>query len=353
MKAMNPEKIIYPVFLPHAGCPFQCVYCNQGVTVSFGDSEGHIARFVKSHLADYANRIRNSGRCGEIAFYGGTFTALPPGLVEEILAAASVFVKEGVFTGVRFSTRPDCLDTGVIDILSRYPVRTVELGVQSLSDHVLDKSSRGYDSRTVFEAAKRVKRKGWQLGVQLMAGLPGDSCELFLESVRKAMEIGADFLRFYPVLVLEGTVLAGLFREGLYAPLSLEEAVAMLALGYDLALQTGVPIIRMGLQADPGLEKPGAVLAGPYHPAFGSLVKSRWWRNRIDARLAPMGELSGREILISVAPNQVSDAIGNRRDNLRHWQNKWGVNARVVADPNSTEVEISWNKKSLNLDTLL
>ncbi|MGC9196473.1 MAG: elongator complex protein 3 [Syntrophobacteraceae bacterium] len=350
---MRPEKIIYPVFLSHAGCPFQCVYCNQSVTVSCGGPEGDIALFVQSRLADYASRVRFSGLCGEVAFYGGTFTALPLGLVEEILASASVFVKEGIFSGIRFSTRPDCLDTRVVAMLARYPVSTVELGVQSLSDSVLDKSSRGYRSQTVFEAAKRVKLKGWQLGVQLMAGLPGDSCELFLHSIRKAIEIGADFLRIYPTLVLEGTVLARRFREGLYAPLSLEQAVVMLALAYDVALQARVPIIRMGLQADPELEKPGAVLAGPYHPAFGSLVKSRWWQDRIDARLAAMGELSGTEIVIRVAPNQVSDAIGNRRANLHHWQSKWGVNARVVGDPNSTEVEISWKTKSLNRDTLL
>jgi histone acetyltransferase (RNA polymerase elongator complex component) len=349
---MSPETLIYPVFLSHAGCPFQCVYCNQKVSVSRGGPEGDIALFVRSLLADYASRIAKTGLCGEIAFYGGTFTALPFDLVEEILACASVLVKEGKFSAIRFSTRPDCLDTRVVAMLSKYPVRTVELGVQSLSDSVLDKSSRGYSAQTVFEASKRIKLKGWKLGVQLMAGLPGDSCELFLQSMEKAIELGADFLRIYPTLVLEGTVLAGRFREGSYAPLSLEEAVAMVAKAYDVALKAGVPIIRMGLQADPELEKPGAVLAGPYHPAFGSLVKSRWWQDRIDASLAAMSDLSGEQIVISVLPNQVSDAIGNRRENLHHWKNKWGVNARVVADPNSTEVEIKWKTKSLSRDIL-
>ena len=135
--------MIYPVFLPHAGCPFQCVYCNQRVTVSCADRESGIAEFVRSRLADYAGQVRRSGLAGEIAFYGGTFTALPRGLVEEILAAASVFVRQGIFTGVRFSTRPDCLDVDVVDMLSKYPVRTVELGAQSLSDLGSGKKRQG------------------------------------------------------------------------------------------------------------------------------------------------------------------------------------------------------------------
>ncbi len=345
--------MIYPVFLPHAGCPFQCVYCNQRVSVSYVNRESSIAEFVRSRLADYAGQVRRSGLPGEIAFYGGTFTALPCGLVEEILAAASVFVKQGIFTGVRFSTRPDCMDIHVVEILSRYPVRTVELGVQSLSDSVLEKSGRGYRAESVFEAAKRIKREGWELGVQLMAGLPGDNREIFMLSMQRAIEIGADFLRIYPTLVLEGTALADSFRQGLYSPLSLDEAVTWIAPAYDLAVRASVPVIRMGLHADPALEKPGVILAGPYHPAFGSLVKSRWWRDRIDERLAAIEELPGDEMIVHVAPNLVSDAIGHRKSNLLHWKSRWDVSAKVVGDAGLTGIEISWKTKTSNRDTSL
>lgn len=343
--------MIYPVFLPHAGCPFQCVYCNQRVTVSYPNRQSGLAGFVRSCLADYAGQVCRSGLSGEIAFYGGTFTALPRGLVEEILAAATVFVKQGIFTGVRFSTRPDCLDIQIVDMLSRYPVRTVELGVQSLSDSVLEKSGRGYRAESVFEAVKRIRLKGWELGVQLMAGLPGDNRSLFMESMRRAIEIGADFLRIYPTLVLEGTALANSFREGLYAPLSLDEALRLLAPAYDLAMRAGTPVIRMGLQADPELEKPGVVLAGPYHPAFGYLVKCRWWQDKIDAHLASLKEIPGNEMVIRVAPNSLSDAIGHRKSNLLHWKTRWGISAKVVGDAGLTGVEISWKTKSSNQDT--
>ncbi|MDR3557662.1 MAG: radical SAM protein [Syntrophobacteraceae bacterium] len=345
--------MIYPVFLPHAGCPFQCVYCNQRVSVSCGNQGSGLAAFVRMRLADYAGQVRSSGRPGEIAFYGGTFTALPCGLVEEILSGAAAFVHDGIFTGVRFSTRPDCMAPRVVEMLASYPVRVIELGVQSLSDSVLEKSGRGYGAETVFEATKRIKRQGWDLGVQLMAGLPGDNRELFMRSVRKALEIGADFLRIYPTLVLEGTALADSYRKGLYAPLSLDEAVALLAPAYDLALGAGVPIIRMGLQADRALEEPGAVLAGPYHPAFGSLVKCRWWQDRVDSRLAALEKLPGDELIVHVAQNQVSDAIGHRKSNLLHWQKKWGLSAKVVGDADLTGMEISWKTKSSNRDISL
>jgi histone acetyltransferase (RNA polymerase elongator complex component) len=324
------------------------------VTVSCGRDRGTtLAEFVRTRLADYAGQVHRSGIPGEIAFYGGTFTALPEDLVEEILSTASVLVEQAIFTGVRFSTRPDCLDSAIVAMLSRYPVRTVELGVQSLSDSVLEKSGRGYRAETVAAAAERIKRKGWELGIQLMAGLPGDNRELFMESMRKAIELGADFLRIYPTLVLEGTDLAQAFRKGRYVPLDLEEAVAMIAPAYDLALVAGVPIIRMGLQADPALEKPGVVLAGPYHPAFGCLVKGRWWQDRIDGRLAALGELPGEEMIIRVAPNRVSDVIGHRKSNLLHWKSKWGVSAKVVGDADTTGTEISWKTKNSNRDTSL
>ncbi len=342
--------MIYPVFLPHAGCPFQCVYCNQRVTVSGESGEGGIAAFVRARLAEYGSRVERSGRSGEIAFYGGTFTALPLALVEEILSACEPFVSRGIFTGVRFSTRPDCLQADVVGLLSRYPVRTVELGVQSLSDTVLEKSRRGYDTRTVFQAAKAVKQNGWSLGVQLMAGLPGDSAQIFLLSIKKALGTGADFFRIYPTLVLEGTALARAYREGAYTPWSLEEAVANLAPAYGLALEARVPVIRMGLQADAALEKPGVVVAGPYHPAFGALVKARWWRARIDARLGLEGVAPGAEVMIHVAPDQVSDVIGNRKSNLLHWQKKWYIRARVVGDSDLGGIETSWKITSSNRD---
>jgi histone acetyltransferase (RNA polymerase elongator complex component) len=265
---------------------------------------------------------------------------LPFALIESILGAAAILIRQGIFTGIRFSTRPDCLGGDVVDLLSRYPVRTVELGVQSLSDSVLQKSRRGYCVKSVYDAAKRVTDEGWELGIQLMAGLPGDTQCLFFESMRKAIEIEPDFLRVYPTLVLEGTALADSFRNGHYIPLSLDEAVTWLVPAYDLALKAGIPVIRMGLHPDPALEKPGVILAGPYHPAFGCLVKCRWWRDRIDRHFASFSRLCGDDIVLLVSPNQVSDVIGHGKSNLRHWKSRWGINAKVIGKAGLAGVEM-------------
>ena len=327
---MPPKKIIYPVFLPHAGCPFQCVYCNQQVVASHDRREHRILEIVESRLRAYCSEVLRSGRSGEIAFFGGTFSALPQALIESILAAASIHVRQGVFTGIRFSTRPDCLGDEVVDIFLKYPVRTVELGVQSLCDSVLQESRRGYCVRSVHDSAKRVRDAGWALGIQMMAGLPGDTRVLFVESIRKAIALAPDFLRIYPTLVLEGTILADSFRNGGYTPLSLDEAVTWLAPAYDAALRAGIPVIRMGLHPDPALEKPGVILAGPYHPAFGHLVRCRWWRDRVDHEFASLSELAGGEIVLRVSPNLVSDVIGHGRSNLKHWQARWDVTVKVI-----------------------
>ena len=337
---MPPKKIIYPVFLPHAGCPFQCVYCNQQVVASHDRREHRILEIVESRLRAYCSEVLRSGRPGEIAFFGGTFSALPQALIESILAAASIHVRQGVFTGIRFSTRPDCLGDEVVDIFSKYPVRTVELGVQSLSDSVLQKSRRGYCVRSVHDSSKRVRDAGWDLGIQLMAGLPGDTRALFLESMRKAIALSPDFLRIYPALVLEGTILADSFKNGGYTPLSLDEAVTWLAPAYDEALRAGIPVIRMGLHPDPALEKPGVILAGPYHPAFGHLVRCRWWRDRVDREFASLSELPGSEIVLRVSPNLVSDVIGHGRSNIEHWQTRWGVTVKVAGEVGRGGIEM-------------
>ncbi|SPJ14043.1 Radical SAM domain protein (fragment) [Syntrophobacter sp. SbD2] len=337
---MCAKKIIYPVFLPQAGCPFQCVYCNQRVVVSHDPRESDILEFVESALKAYSTQVCKSGRTGEIAFFGGTFSALPPALIESILGAADILIRQGIFTGIRFSTRPDCLGCDIVDLLSRYPIRTVELGVQSLSDPVLQKSRRGYCARSVYDAAKRVTDEGWKLGIQLMAGLPGDTQGVFFESLRKAIEIEPDFIRIYPTLVLEGTALADSFRNGLYMPLSLDEAVTWLVPAYDLALRAGIPVIRMGLQPDPALEKPGVILAGPYHPAFGCLVRCRWWRDRVDQHFASISRLCEDDIVLQVSPNQVGDVIGHGKSNLRHWKARWGISVKVIGEAGMAGVEM-------------
>jgi len=265
---------------------------------------------------------------------------LPLDLMQSILTSAAVYVDRGTFTGIRFSTRPDCLGSEVIRVLSRFPVQTVELGVQSLSDTVLQRSLRGYCAKSVHDSAKQVRYAGWDLGVQLMVGLPGDSKATFIESVHKSLEVDPDFLRIYPTLVLEGTVLADQYREGAYAALTLDEAVDWVVAGYSRAHAAGVSVIRMGLHSDRSLEETGIILAGPYHPAFGHMVKSRWWRERLDREFACSAKTAGPELNLRVPRRRLSEVIGLGRSNLDYWKSRWGISINVIGDPDLAESEM-------------
>lgn len=325
---MTRTNRIYPIFIPHAGCPFQCVYCDQHrITSGPGRMDRSTAQELTSHCLNGLAAVEavqaqaGDRRPMEVAFYGGTFTALPHEVLHTVLGAAKSLVDKGVVSGVRFSTRPDCVSREVCDLLEDYPVQTVELGVQSFDDEVLAKSRRGYDVRTVEQAAERVKSRGWTLGIQLMAGLPGDSPSKFLSSVKQAVSLQGELIRFYPVIVLEGTLLARWYREGLYKPLDLEEAVHWCVPAYDYLLQSGKPPIRMGLQTDAQWSEQGAVLAGPLHPSFGYLVRVHWWRQKIHEALQRW-VVAGREretLTVHVPERVVSEVVGPGRSNIHCW----------------------------------
>ena len=324
---MSHRKRIYPVFLAHAGCPFQCVYCNQR-TVTFhaaaaSSGKGVIPRFQ----AQFSRLLEDSrGRCmpGELAFYGGTFTALPPAVIREILDTVTPWVMAGVFSGLRFSTRPDGISEEVCSRLSSYPIETVELGVQSLVDEVLQESGRGYSSERVKVAVGLIRKQGWRLGLQLMLGLPGDSPTRFVETVARALALQPDFVRIYPTLVMTGTELAQWYRNGSYVPLSLTQAISWCVPAYETFYRAQIPIVRLGLHSDPELQKPGTVVAGPYHPAFGYLVRVEWWKMRVDRYLeSHYGEIAGKSMTLWIAERSRSEVIGPTRSNVRHWLEKW------------------------------
>jgi histone acetyltransferase (RNA polymerase elongator complex component) len=338
---------VYPVFLPQWGCPHQCVYCNQRVSTSEKGGaqvgEGDIAP-IRSRIDRLAEEARGKGVPGELAFYGGTFTSLPLDWLETLLNGVLTWTREGTFSGIRFSTRPDALSSDMCSFLDRYPVQTVELGVQSLSDDVLRRSLRGYSAQTVVGAVRRVRERGWTLGLQLMAGLPGDTRQRFLESVDAAMDLAPDFVRIYPTVVLKETLLAQWQATGRFRPLTLEEAVEWCTAAYDRFLSRGIPVVRMGLHPDPELLKPGVILGGPFHPAFGYLVRVRWWRNRIDHWcMHQERSFRGKKMVLSAAREVVSEIVGPGRENVAHWETRWGwtgIGFELTADRPGNHFEI-------------
>lgn len=307
---------IYPVFIPHAGCPHRCLFCAQDQTAS------HLAVAGAGDVETLLEELLPLQGDGEVAFYGGTFTLLPPAQQERYLAAARRFVAAGRVAGIRISTRPDALAGRCPAGLRAAGVTTVEIGCQSFSDVVLTASDRGHTAADNSRAIRNCRNAGLSVGVQLMPGLPGSDAAEALRSLRRALTLEPAFLRIYPLVVVAGTALAELWRSGAFIPWSLELAVDVCADMLHLCHQAALPVIRLGLQSDPQLEK--NFLAGPYHPAFGQLVRSRLWRRALLHAGKPGGQLT-------VNPHDLSDALGYRRENLA-WLQRAGTAICLATD---------------------
>ncbi|MBE7043259.1 MAG: radical SAM protein [Ruminococcaceae bacterium] len=299
-----------PVFIPHLGCPHNCIFCNQKKITgqanpcTIEDAQQEIER----HLAFLPEGEK------EISFFGGSFTAIPVKEQEEFLSLAKRYVAEGRVQGIRLSTRPDCVEPQTLERLQRYGVTTVELGVQSFCDEVLQKAGRGHSADCAVLACKRVKEAGFSLGIQLMCGLPEDCLEYDLYSAKLAKEL-ADFVRIYPVLVLWETPLEQLYLEGRYQPLSLEEAVERTArMKEELS---PVLVIRTGLCTEDLREED--VADGPLHPAFGELVDAKVYDRQVREWLTGK-ETRGKTLLIVAPKGEHSKLSGHKKSNLKGWK---------------------------------
>lgn len=276
-----PKACVVPVFLPFGGCHARCVFCAQheqtGQTPCPPGAPGGVRADVSAVLAAARRELESRAARGlppaETAFYGGTFTALPPAEMAACLHFARGARNGGLVTSFRVSTRPDRVDAAVLERLRGEGCGIVELGVQSFAEHALAASRRGYDRSAALEACARVRAAGLRLGVQLLPGMPGHSPADFAADVRLALDAGAEMLRFYPCLVLEGTELARIWRGGGYAPWPLDVTLGALAHAWLAALEAGVPVIRMGLAPEESLAR--SLLAGPVDPALGCRVMGR------------------------------------------------------------------------------
>ncbi|MFH0810488.1 MAG: radical SAM protein [Pseudomonadota bacterium] len=304
------KPLVIPVFIPGLGCPHQCIFCDQGA-ISGAPRRLPSAEEIQQVVSVYLASAKPDRRPRQLAFYGGTFTLLPVPAQERLLAVGRAYMDRGQIDSMRLSTRPDAVSPAVLSRLEG--VRTVELGAQSFDDAVLATARRGHGAEAVRSAARLINQAGLELGLQLMCGLPGEDKEGFLASCRAAAELEPKLVRLYPTLVLTGTALAKLWRQDRYHPLALDEAVDWCRAAAEIFQPRGIRLARVGLPCSPGLEE--AVLAGPYHPALGQLVRSALWRRRLAAQLAPHGPAAA--LAVEVAPEDLSDALGHDRDNLK------------------------------------
>jgi histone acetyltransferase (RNA polymerase elongator complex component) len=262
----------------------------------------------------------------EIAFYGGTFTGLPGPRMKELLDVAARYVERGLFASIRLSTRPDAVDMETLSVLRARHVTTVELGAQTMNDEVLQLSRRGHTAEDTVKAVQDLREAGLKVGIQLMPGLPGDSPAKFRETVAKVLTLRPEMVRIYPALVIRGTELARWYELGAFQPLALEEAVSLCKESCALLEENGIPVIRMGLMSSPTLLKEGQILAGPWHKAFGLLVRSAIHRDRIEGFLPKRGWAEAMVIL--VPPDEVPLVRGHKNEGL-HWIERQ-TGARVV-----------------------
>jgi histone acetyltransferase (RNA polymerase elongator complex component) len=312
--------LIVPFFLRNRGCKHRCVFCNERMIS--GNAEAITEAGMRETVRSYIASSRKSDPV-EIAFYGGSFTGMDRGEQTEFLRMACALIAEGTVRSIRVSTRPDDIEGDWLDTLRRLGVRAVEVGAQSMNDGVLRQSARGHTGDDVRKAVGVLKEKGFETGIHLMAGLPGESWETFENSVAEVIRLGPDTVRIHPVVVFRDTDLAGLFERGDYRPLSLEEAVSWCKLALVRFTRARIPVIRLGLQATGEMEKKGGILAGPWHPAFRSLVEAELFRDMALELIAKAGGIgSGR--VFHVAPADLSNFNGMGRANLAFLEARFG-----------------------------
>lgn len=276
--------LIIPIFITHQGCPHRCSFCNQ-VPVT-GSAELHSHTLSGAQVADEISTwLQRSKRSSitQVAFYGGSFTGLSENRQIELLEAVQPFIQKGLITSIRLSTRPDYITQQTPAFLKEYKVDTVEIGVQSLNQEVLDANFRGHTTKQVETSIHILKDANIKVGAQLLLGLPGDSSKSAIKSALLLAKLAPHFARLYPALVLKGSALAEMYNKGDYQPLSLNKTIALCSRLKTILEQNSIPVIRMGLQ--PSRELEANVIAGPYHPALGELVLSRTYFKTIRKKL--------------------------------------------------------------------
>lgn len=344
-KAAAPyKKANVAFFVPNLGCPHACAFCNQR-EIS-GRERAPLPEEVERTAREALHTLGENARHAQIAFFGGSFTAIPHAQMEALLAAAAPFIGPAGFAGIRVSTRPDAIDAEILDTLRLYGVNAVELGAQSMDDAVLRQNRRGHTAQQVEQACGLIRACGLELGLQMMTGLYGATDDSDRETARRLAALHPDTVRVYPTLVLRGTELARLWREGRYAPPALENAVELCAELLRFFEERGVRVIRLGLHAEESLQE--NLLAGPWHPAFRELCENRLYLSAARKALEKLCEqggaragehyargrhVRGRHAVLYAGERELSKLAGQRRVNLCALEETFGARLRVRGAP--------------------
>ena len=316
------KHLIIPIFIPHQGCPHRCIFCQQKTITNLSETRttpNDIRNTIE--LAIKSKHVLNQ-KPKEVAFYGGTFTSLPTASMTKMLGAVRPFIEKDIIQSIRLSTRPDSIGEDKLDILGSFAVSTVELGVQSMDNMVLLLSNRGHTSLDTINAVKALKKGGFKVGIQLMPGLPGDSKEVFMDTIDRVIGLKPDIARLYPTLVIKGSKLAQWYREGKYTPIGLKDTVNLCKEACMRLESSGIPVIRIGLMSSPSLLKKGEIIAGPWHPSLGFLVRSAIHLERVRPYIPTMGE--AKNIVLLAPKEEIPLIMGHKKTGIRHIENITG-----------------------------
>lgn len=334
---MKKEYII-PIFVPHLGCPNDCTFCNQK-KIS-GQTKNVKAEDVKNTIEYYLNNFKDDNKYIEVAFFGGSFTGIDVDKQKELLSVAYEYIKNKKIDSIRISTRPDYINKEILQMLKSYGVKTIELGVQSTNDYILNKSKRGHTFEDVKKASKLIRWYGFYLGHQMMVGLPESTRLDEINTAKELIKLKPKMVRIYPVLVIHNTKLEKDYLEGKYKPLTVVQAVETCKEIVPIFREKGIDIIRIGLQntdeiTDPSV-KGSEVVAGPYHPAFRQLVEANLWYDDILKRIKEMNTKVKR-VKIIINPKDVNNVVGHKRENIQKLKDVYELDLIIEQDEKMKE----------------
>ena len=327
------KQYIIPIFVPHLGCPNECTFCNQrkisGQTTNVSEND------VRDTIEYYLSNFKEKDSYKEVAFFGGSFTGIDVEVQNKLLETAYEYIKEKKIDGIRISTRPDYIDKATLKRLKKYKVKTIELGVQSTNDYILQKSKRGHTYKDVVKASKLIRWYGFTLGHQMMVGLP-DSTELDeINTAKDLIKLKPKIVRIYPVLVIRGTELEEEYKNGEYEPLELNQAVERCKELCYLFGEKKINVIRIGLQNTESICSPknpsSEVVAGPYHETFRQLVESSIYYDTIVNKIKTFNT-KVKEVEIIVNPQNVNNVVGYKRENILKLKEMYNVDIVVKQD---------------------
>ena len=319
---------IIPIFIPFLGCPHDCAFCNQVKITNYKDRADEDS--IKKQIEDYLSYFKDKDSKKEIAFYGGSFTGLPEETMLSYLKIANDYKKKGIIDRIRLSTRPDYINNSILETLKEYHVDTIELGIQSFDQEVLDANERGHLITDSEKASDLIKEYDFTLGHQIMPGLYKDSREKIIATAIKSANIGPSIARIYPTLVIKDTKLEKLYKAGLYQPLSLEDAVEISAEVLMIYDYKNINVIRIGLQPTENINEGKDVVAGPFHPALRQLVEAYIYRLYLEDLLSKKALKD--EIIIHTSNREISLIAGNKKANKKYFYDKYKIKINFIED---------------------